>query len=307
MLLKDGIGCTRFKVRMPDSLSFRSREFHEIPSNSEHSHSPGFLQPELGEDYDFEGGCYFRVRRDVKRLDKAQLEQRLAPEKQAALEAGLPFTKKEWAITKEALTAALMMETSPRIQITDGVLLKDDLFLGTASNGFIGDILQLLKSVDVEADFYTPWLESSGEPSEHFSGKKHWESPQGASFLRWVLDKGQYRPHNELFIEPEKGNVRYIDEQGAKLSSSGPILNLLDELDPNALILAAKFIYGDSPIKLSGPDFRISGFNPGSQKGHWSEVLATRLEALKLLWTHLDNLEFDDLKLREAKEAFSKE
>lgn len=300
-ILAGSLSMTRFNVAsIPAEPDFDELGFREILPGSEVRESIGFVPFEPGEPYLAGTRRFaFRVRIDRLTPDPTAVKERFSTllrterEFTGAQSIG-PKKRRELKILAEQ---ELLVSSTPRSKIIEGVIDDRVLYLATTANAYIGKVIQLLRRAEIIVDFKTPWIDL-GEPeieSEILDLQDPIYSAHGANFLKWLVEDEDIR------FEPVGGYVR-LQTRHARITVTGAILrDLYRYVEEDAEVLSGKLITGDLTFRLDALPFRISGCSlPASRHDHWIERLDERLEAIDGLWQLLDQ------KYQESKKAARK-
>ncbi|MDJ0837588.1 MAG: hypothetical protein QNK37_13825 [Acidobacteriota bacterium] len=286
--LSGNIACTRFNiVSRREDIDFESAAFRLIQPGSNITESVGFVSFEIDEPYEAGHGRYaFRVRIDKISVDSTMVKERWRELIKADLDAGRKVGPKAKKKLKELAEQEILSQSAPRSKVIEAVIDGDILYLGSTSKGLIGTVLSLLQGVGVEVEYKTPWLDAGleEEPSELIDLKEPGQSLYGCRFLKGLLED------EEIFVEPEKGSVKLIAANHAKVTLAGEVLGELDRyIEEGAELLAAKLILVEIPLTFDGMAYRLNALKLDNVKAdHWTEVLDERLELLKGVWEKLD-------------------
>jgi hypothetical protein len=229
----------------------------------------------------------FRLRIDRLRADPTAVAERLKQLVVAELEAtGAPFlgpgTRKR---LKELAEEELIVQSSPRSKIVEGVIDDRLLYLGTTAKNTIGLATGLLRRIGVAVAPKAPWLDRE-EPeveSEVVELREPGESILGCRFLAALAGE------TDLFYEPIRGSVR-LRAGETKVSLSGVVLaDLLAYLERGAEVLGGKLTTGDVSFRLDGASWRIGGLSiQTGRHEHWTELLDERLEKIAAAYELID-------------------
>jgi len=292
--LSGNIACTRFNlVSRPDDIEFERAAFRLIQPGSEILESAGFLPFEIDEPYVIGHRRHaFRVRIDKLTVDSTLMKERLRELIKTEQDAGHIVGKKARKRLEQLAREEILSRSAPRSKVIEGVIDDNLLYIGSVSKGHLGTVLSLLQGIGVEAEFKTPWLDKGleEEPSELVDLKEPGQSIHGCRFLEKLLED------EEIMVEPEKGSIKLVAANHAKVTLTGEVLGELDHyLDEGAVLLAAKLIMGEIPLTFDGLAYRLNAVKLDSVKAdHWTERLDTRLELLSGVWENLDE-KFDAL------------
>ena len=288
-LITGSAACTRFNVvGLPESIDFDLVPFTPILPGSSLREREGFVPFEPGETYEIGVRRWaFRVRMDKVQLDATVVRERLKELIKQETETLGPPSPKARQKLKQLAEDELMQHPMPRSRIIECVLEENTLYVGTASKTHLGTVLELLKRVGVEAEFKTPWLDAGQEDlsSELVEIKEPGQSVWGCRFLKALLNDP------DIFVEPEKGSIKLVTPDQAKVSLAGAVLNELDRLmESGAEVLAAKLMMDEYQFGFDGLSYRLTGLQMDHFKGkHWMEQLDLRMDKLKDLWQALDD------------------
>ncbi len=288
-LISAAVSCTRFNViSLPESPEFDLVPFRPIMPGSSIREREGFVPYEP--DAPYEAGARkwaFRVRIDKVTLDATVLRERLKELVKAETEAVGPPSPKNRQRLKQQAEEELMAHPMPRSKIIECLLDDTILYVGSTSKGHLGLVLEMLKRIGVEVEFKAPWLDAGQEEifSDLVEVKEPGQSPWGCRFLKELLNDP------DVFVEPDKGSVKLITSDSAKVSLGGPVLNELDRLmEAGAEVLAAKLMMGEYIFGFDALSYRLNGLKLDNFKGkHWTEQLDLRMEKIKDLWQELDD------------------
>ena len=288
-LISGSVACTRFNiVSLPEEIDFDLVPFRPIMPGSTHREREGFVpfEPEAP----YEAGVRrwaFRIRIDKVTLDATAVRERLKELIKAETEAVGPPSPKTRQKLKQMAEDEMMQHPMPRSKIIECILEETVLYVGTASKTQLGTVLELLKRIGVEVDFKTPWMDAGQEDQYHENVeiKEPGQSVWGARFLKALLNDP------DVLVEPEKGSVKLITADGAKVSLAGAVLNELDRLlESGSEVLSSKLMMDEFQFGLDALGFRLTGVKLDNIKGkHWTEVLELRMDKLKELWEALDD------------------
>ncbi len=288
-LLSGAVACTRFNVvSLPDNPDFSLIPFRPVQPGSSIREKEGFTPFEPDEPFELGTRRWaFRVRIDKVALDATSVKERVMELVKVETEAvGPPGPKMRQKLRQQA-EEELMAHPMARSKIIECVLEETLLYVGTTSKGHLGAVLELLKRIGVEVEYKTPWLDAGQEedPADFIDLKEPGQSIWGCRFLRKLLDDP------DTFLEPEKGGVRLINAEGAKVGLTGPVVNELERmLEEGSHVLNAKLLVEGFAFALDGLAFRITGLKLDSYKNkHWTEALDMRMEKLIQLWEWLDS------------------
>lgn len=286
-LLSGSLSVTRLRTPAPPSPpTFDDLRFQEIAPGSEVRESAGFVPFEPGSAYEIGAQRYaFRVRFDRLAPDPTAVRERLRDLIQVEIEHGGVLTPKRKKELRHLAEEELLVHTSPRVRIVEGLLNGQDLYIASTADTQLGKILQLLRRVGVVADFRTPWRDHQQAEEEHefIELRDPLQSVHGCEFLDALMGD------RELTIEPVDGFVR-LQTRTAKATLSGAVLPDLHRLiESGAALLSAKLTTGELSFRLDGLSFRISAAKiPPAPNAHWTERLDVRLEHIEALWELLD-------------------
>ncbi len=291
--LSGSLACTRFKiVAAPDAIDFDAAPFRLIQPGSNITESTGFVPFELDEAYEFGVRKYaFRVRIDKINVDSTLVKERLRELIKTELDMGRHIGPKIKRKLKDLAQQEILARSAARSKVIEGVIDNQLLYVGSTSKSHLGTVLELLKSIGVEVEYKTPWLDRGLE--EEFSDlidlKEPGQSLYGCRFLRALLAQ-------EQIVEPEKGSVKLAATSNAKVTLGGEVLGELDRyIEEGAEVLSAKLILGEVSLTFDGLSYRINGLKLENVKAdHWHEILGTRLDMLADVWDTLDT-KFEDL------------
>lgn len=288
-LISGSAACTRFNViaMQHDELNFDLIPFRPIQPQSNLREQEGFIPFEPDEPFEIGARRWaFRVRIDKVTFDSTlvgEMVKRMVKEETEAV--GPPSPKKRRQFRQDA-EDALMAHPVPRVKVIECVLEESVLYVGSTSKGHLGTVLELLKRIGVEAEVKTPWLDAGQEEefSEIIELKEPGQSVHGSRFLKALLNDP------DVLVEPEKGSVKLMSKDGAKLSLAGPVLNELDRcLEQEAMPLNAKLLMNEFSFSFDALSYRINGLKLDTFKNkHWTEALDERLDKIKELYAWLD-------------------
>lgn len=288
-LLAGSASVTRFNVTArPAEPDFESAAFRAIAPGSEVRESIGFLPMELGADYLIGAGRWaFRLRIDRLRPDPTAVAERVKQLVAAELEAtGAPFLGPgKRKRLKELAEEELIVQSSPRSKIVEGVIEGDLLYLGTTAKNTIGLAVGLLRRIGVAVEPKAPWLDRE-EPeveSEVVELREPGESVLGCRFLAALAGE------TDLFFEPINGSVR-LRAGATRVSLTGAVLaDLLAYLERGAEVLGGKLTTGEVGFRLDGASWRIGGLTVETGRHeHWTELLDERLEKIAAAYELID-------------------
>lgn len=288
-LLSGTASVTRFNVTAsPEEPDFDAAAFRAIAPGSEVRESIGFLPVEPGADYRVGNRRWaFRLRIDRLRADPTAVAERLKQLVAAELEAtGAPFLGPgKRKRLKELAEEELIVQSSPRSKIVEGVIDDGLLYLGTTAKNTIGLATGLLRRIGVAVEPKAPWLDRE-EPeveSEVVELREPGESILGCRFLAALAGE------TDLFYEPIRGSVR-LRAGETKVSLSGVVLaDLLAYLERGAEVLGGKLTTGDVSFRLDGASWRIGGLSVQTGRHeHWTELLDERLEKIAAAYELID-------------------
>lgn len=286
--LSGNLACTRFNVTsQPEEVNFEAAAFRLISRGSNITESMGFVPFEIEEPYEIGKRRYaFRVRIDKISVDATAVKERWRELIKTEVEMGHRVGPKAKKRLKDLAEQEILAVSAPRSKIIEGVLDNDTLYVGSTSKGHLGTVLQLLQSVGVEVEFKTPWLDAGMEedPSQLVEPKEPGQSLFGCQYIKKLMDDP------EIMVEPEKGSVKLVAANHAKVTLTGEVLGELERyIEEGAEILSAKMIMVEVPLSLDGFAYRINGLKLETVKAdHWTEILDERLEMLKGVWDKLD-------------------
>lgn len=288
-LISGAASVTRFRlVSRPDEPDFDRARFREIEPGSELRESVGFLPYEPGEPYRVgDSRWFFRLRVDRVRPDPTAVRERVRQLAAAEREAtGADFVGPKKRRQLRALAEdELALRTSPRSAIVEGALDGDTVWIGTTAKGRIGTVLQLLRRVEVVADYTAPWIERDEPEAESplVEITEPGQSAAGCRFLRELVGD------REVMVEPEAGSVR-LQTAEAKVGVTGAVLNELHRyLERGAEPLSAKLLTGEASFRFDALSYRVAGLKVETARhGHWSELLDERLERIAAVFELLD-------------------
>ena len=288
-LVSGSAACTRFNViSLPDNPEFELIPFRPIMPGSSIREKEGFIPYEPGESFEIGARCWaFRIRTDKVVLDGTAIAERVLELVKAETESvGPPSPKLRQQLRLQA-EEEMMQHPMPRSHIIECLMEETVLYVGSTAKGQLGMVLEMLKRIGVEVEFKTPWLDSGQEEelSELVEIKEPGQSILGAEFLKKLLNDP------DTFVEADKGSVKMVTGDGAKVGLAGPVLNEVDRLiDQGALVLSAKLMVEGFAFSFDAFSFRFSGLKLDNLKSrHWIERLETRMEKIKALWDWLDN------------------
>jgi hypothetical protein len=288
-LLSGSASVTRFNVTArPPEPDFESAAFRAIAPGSEVRESIGFVPMEPGADYLIGTGRWaFRLRIDRLRPDPTAVAERLKQLVAAELEttgaqALGPGKRKR---LKELAEEELIVQSSPRSKIVEGVIDGDLLYLGTTAKNTIGLASGLLRRIGVAVEPKAPWLDRE-EPeveSEVVELREPGESILGCRFLAALAGE------TDLFFEPIAGSVR-LRAGATRVSLTGVVLaDLLAYLERGAEVLGGKLTTGEVGFRLDGASWRIGGLTVQTGRHeHWTELLDERLEKIAAAYELID-------------------
>jgi hypothetical protein len=226
------------------------------------------------------------VRIDKVQIDSTVLNERLKELVKAETEAVGPPSPKLRQRLKQQAEDELMQHPMPRSTIIECVLEEAVLYVGTTAKSNLGVVTELLRRIGVEVEIKSPWLDAGqdDEFSELIEVKEPGQSIWGCRFLKKLLSDP------EVFVEPEKGSVKMVTPDGARVSLSGPVINEVDRLLENgAEMLGAKLMVDAFAFGFDALSCRFSGLKLDNHKSkHWTEQLDLRLDQIKELWSWLD-------------------
>lgn len=287
-LLSGAVSAIRFNVLfMPEEIDFQLLPFQAIAPGSLLRERSGFVPYEPGAEYEISHGVWaFRVRIDKIQLDSTQIQERLKELIKIEEEQVGPPSPQTRRKLKQLAEDELMQHPAPRTKIIECYMNRSHLHIGSTSKGHIGTVLELLKKIGVEVDFKTPWLDAGLEDveSEMLELKEPGQSLWGTRFLRWLINDP------DILLEPEKGSVKLMSPDGARISLAGPVLQEVDRyIQQGAEILSAKMLAQNYAFQFDGLSYRINGLKMEAHKSlHWIERLETRMETLCEVWDFLD-------------------
>ncbi len=297
--LSGNIACTRFNiVSKADELDFEKSAFHLIQRGSNITESSGFVSFEIEEPYQISNERFaFRVRIDKINVDSTMVKERLRELIKADLDMGNKLGPKAKKKLKEMAEEEILSQSAPRSKVIEGVIDGEILYVGSTSKSLIGTVLALLQTISVEVEYKTPWLDAGldEEPGELVDLKEPGQSIYGCQFLKVLLDA------EDVQVEPEKGSVKLVASNHAKVTLAGEVLGELDRyIEEGAELLAAKLLLGEIPLTFDGLAYRINGVKLDSIRAdHWTQILDERLDLLIGVWEQLDK-EYANLMPAEA-------
>ena len=287
-LLSGAVSAMRFNVlTMPEEVDFQLLPFQAIAPGSLLRERSGFVPFEPGAEYEISSGVWaFRVRIDKIQLDSTQIQERLKELVKVEEEQVGPPSPQTRRKLKLLAEDELMQHPMPRTKIIECHMNRSILHVGSTAKGHVGTVLELLKKIGIEVDFKTPWLDAGLEDveSEILDLKEPGQSLWGSRFLRWLINDP------DILLEPEKGSVKLMNSDGARISLAGPVLQEVDRyLEQGAEILNAKILAQNYALQFDGLAYRINGFKMEAHKSlHWIERLENRVEKLCEVWDFLD-------------------
>jgi hypothetical protein len=288
-LISGSASVTRFRlVSRPDEPDFDRAAFREIPPGSELRETAGFVPFEPGAEYRVgDSRWFFRLRVDRVRPDATAVRERVrqlvATEREAT---GADFIGPKKRRHLRALAEEeLALRTSPRSAIVEGAIDGQAVWIGTTAKSRIGTVLQLLRRIEVVADYTAPWIERDEPEAESplVEITEPGQSVAGCRFLRELIGD------RDVMVEPEAGSVR-LQTPEAKVALTGAVLNELHRyLERGAEPLVAKLVTGEASFRFDALAYRISGLGiETTRHGHWSELLDERLERIAAVFELLD-------------------
>lgn len=287
-LLNGAVSCIRFNVlAMPEELDFSLIPFHAIAPGSLLRERSGFVPYEPGADFEIGTGVWaFRVRIDKIQLDSTLIQERLKELIQVEEEQVGPPSPQTRRKLKLLAEEELMQHPMPKSKIIECYMTRQTLFVGSTAKGHVGTVLELLKKIGVEVDFKTPWIDLGLDEgnSDVLDLKEPGQSLWGSQFLRWLLND------SEVLLEPEKGSVKLLSTDGARITLAGPVIQEVDRfLEDGAEILSAKILIDTFAFQFDGLAFRINSLRLDPFKSlHWIERLENRMDKLKEVWDLLE-------------------
>lgn len=287
-LLTGPVSCVRFNVTaMPEELDFGLVPFHAIQPGSSLRERAGFVPFQVEGDFLFSHDRWaFRVRIDKVMIDNTTLKERLRELIKVEEEAVGPPSPAQRRKLRQLAEDEQTQNPATRSKIIECVMDRSQLLVGSTSKTHIGTVLELLKRIGVEVDFKTPWLDEGQEepPSDIVDLKEPGQSLWGCHFLRKLINDP------DIMVEPEKGSVRLVTSEGAKVSLTGPVVGEVEHyLDSGCEIVAAKLMFQKFQFTLDGLSYRLAGLKLDNFKSlHWVEALENRLELLQETWQMLD-------------------
>ncbi len=297
-LISGSASCTRFNVlTLPDDLEFDLIPFRPITPGATLREREGFVPFEPDEPFDAGVRRWaFRVRIDKVQLDSTLVNERLKELVKAETEAVGPPSPKTRRKLKQMAEDELMQHPMPRSKVIECLLEETVLYVGSTAKTHLGTVLELLKRIGIEVEYKTPWIDAGEdeETSDLIEIKEPGQSVMGCRFLKALLNDP------DVFVEPEKGSVKLIAPDGARVSLAGPVLNELDRLvESGAEVLSARLLLDEYPFGFDALSFRVNSLKLENHKSkHWSERLDLRMDKLKDLWRALDE-KYQELILNE--------
>lgn len=292
-LLSGSASISRFTVvSRPPEPDFEAARFAEIQPGSEVRERSGFVPMEPEAPYQVGHERFaFRVRVDKLKPDPTAVRERLKDLIRLELDGtGASFVgPKKRKQLRELAEEELIVRSSPRSKIVEGVIDGDVLYVASTAKSFLGTVLLLLRQVGVVVEPLAPWTaDGSGEDgneveSELVEIREPGHSILGCRFLKALLDD------RELLVEPVSGSVR-LQTREAKVSLTGAVLaELLRYVEGEAEILSAKLTTGEITFRLDGPSFHVTGLSVETDRHeHWTELLDERLEKITAAFDLLD-------------------
>lgn len=271
-LLQGPMSFTLLKIRHRES-EFKPVKFEDTGRQV----SNGFL-PYNQEDgvINIPGGIFLKYRCDKKVINAAALKEAYKSALQAESAAGAVMSKRFMARVKQACVEDALEKASIRTTIVECFITKNNVWVGTASDGVINDIMFALRDSGLDTEIRTPW--TGDEEFFRHPGLKLTRSNQsmyGPYFATKILVNSP-----DAFVEGDKGSVRLITDSGVKVSLEGALTNDLDRyLSKDALILKLKLCFFTAkPFMFDAVSFRISGLQikPVPSPG-WQQTLIDRV------------------------------
>ncbi|MEM7051914.1 MAG: hypothetical protein AAF604_19765 [Acidobacteriota bacterium] len=288
-LISGSASVTRFNlVHAPEPPDFERAAFHGIMAGSEVREAVGFIPFEPGAPWEVGTRRYaFRVRIDKLRPDPIAVKERLKLLVQTEMEeTGAPFVgPKKRKRLRELAEEELIVQSSPRSHIIEGCIDGDLVYVGSTAKAYLGTVLQLMRQIDVVADYKTPWIDLD-EPEvdgEIVETTEPGQSILGCRFLRNLLGD------RDIMVEPESGYVR-LQTRDARITLTGAVLNDLRRyVERDAEVLAAKLVAGESGFRFDALSWRIGSLRiETGRHDHWTDLLDERLEKIADVYELLD-------------------
>ncbi|MEM7481003.1 MAG: hypothetical protein AAF481_07490 [Acidobacteriota bacterium] len=288
-LISGSASVTRFSiVHSPEPPDFERAAFHGIAPGSEVRDAVGFVPFELGAPWEVGHRRYaFRVQIDKLRPDPVAVKERLKQLVHVEQEqTGAPFVgPKKRKRLKELAEEELISQARPRSQIIECCMDGPLLYVGTTAKAYLGTVLQLLRQIDVVADYKAPWIDLD-EPEvdgEIVETTEPGQSVLGCRFLKAVLGD------RDIMVEPEAGYVR-LQTREARITLTGAVLNdLRHYVKKDAELLAAKLVAGESAFRFDALSWRIGSLRiETARHEHWTDLLDERLEKVSGVYELLD-------------------
>lgn len=287
-LLAGPVSCIRFNVTaMPEEMDFNLFPFHGIQPGSSLRERAGFTPFQVDGDFELSHDRWaFRVRIDKVMIDTTTLKERLRELIKIEEDAVGPPSPAQRRKLRQLAEDEQMQHPATRSKIIECVMDRSQLLIGSTSKAHVGTVLELLKRIGVEVDFKTPWLDEGQEepPSDLVDLKEPGQSLWGCHFLRKLV------ADPDVMVEPEKGSVRLVTSEGAKVSLTGPVVGEVEHfLESGCEIVAAKLMFEKFQFTFDGLSYRIASLKLDNYKSlHWIEALENRLELTRELWGMLD-------------------
>ena len=289
-LLSGSASISRFRVvSRPPQPDFDAARFTEIQPGSEVRERSGFVAMEPEAPYQVGHERFaFRVRQDQLKPDPTAVRERVKDLIRIELDttgAGAVGPKKRKQL-RELAEEELIVRSSPRSKIVEGLIDGETLYIASTAKSFLGTVLLLLRQVGVVVEPFAPWTaDGSGEEveSELVEIREPGHSVLGCRFLKALLED------RELLVEPVSGSVR-LQTREARVSLTGAVLpELLRYVEQEVEILSAKLTTGEITFRLDGPSFRVTGLAIETERhDHWTELLDERVEKISAAFELLD-------------------
>jgi hypothetical protein len=287
-LLSGSVSVTRFNVvARPVELAFDEQAFREIPPGSEVRESAGFVAFEPGAGYQTGHQRWpFRVRVDRLAPDATSVAERVRQLVAAEREAtGAPTVgSRRRRRLRELAEEELIVRSSPRSRIVEGVVAGDVVYVGSTAKGVLGTVVGLLRRIGLTAEPKAPWVDRKEQAeSDLLELSEPGQSVLGCRFLAALAGEP------ELTFEPVDGSAR-LRAGDTRVSLAGAVLgDLLAYLDRGAEVLTARLTTGEVSFRLDGTTWRVSALRvPPGRRDHWAEALDERLEAITAVFELLD-------------------
>jgi len=288
-LLSGSASVTRCRVdARPEDIDFEKFAFTEIPPASSIRERIGFLPAEPGADYQIgQHRWAFRVRIDHLKPDSTALREKLKELLKAEREATgeIYVSPRQRKFLREQAENEILLRTTPRSKIIECAIDRENLWIGSTSDAFLGTVLILLKSLGVSATLRTPWLDQGQESthSEIVEISESWQSILGCHFLKSLLSD------SELMVEAVSGSVRMATPV-TRMSLSGEVLpDVIRYVEDGAEMLSAKICSPEYQFRFDALNFRVNSLKIETESYEaWEDLLDERLERLEALYDLLD-------------------